>query len=109
MSDLKEYIEEVKLLIRELKKKEIKDRMDAHASLSEILVQLQSSILGWAKWIQDPRIMSRFSEEELKTFFEEMRKISIEFLELDIKATNKMLKKGKKKSKKKTKERKYIA
>lgn len=111
MNKLEEYLKQVEEKIKELgEAKELKDRMEIHAAISELLYHFQGSLAGWAGWLQSASVMAKFSEKELKEFYNEMLKITKDFLILDVKATRVMLKKIEKKGKKKVKKRRnYVS
>ena len=84
--------------IDKVKDLEPKDRLDMVEAIALMNQYISSSCQGWAQWIFNPMVINRFKEEELKDFYGRFRKITLDFLEFDIEATEKLkppLKKGK--------------
>lgn len=86
-----------------------KDRLELVRSLRFVLGVLQRSLLGWTQWVNNPDIMTIFTQEELKEMTEQLAKLTQRFVEYDLEVTSLGVKKGlktpKKVSKKKPKER----
>ena len=101
MSELQPYINSVKLQILKLKKADPKDRLDIASSIEECLKYVNDSCLGWYSWISKPHVLKVFEEEELRQFYELMRQLAIQYLELDVRATEQMLAKSEKKKEEK--------
>jgi hypothetical protein len=57
-------------------------------------------LLGWTQWVNNPDIMSIFTQEDLTTMTERMSKLTQSFVEYDMKITSLGVKKGLKAPKK---------
>ncbi|MGQ9469266.1 MAG: hypothetical protein ACUVTD_05500 [Nitrososphaerales archaeon] len=66
-----------------------KDRLAYVEGCIQSLLALNQSVNGWMQWLSNPIKMSRFDEEELKTFFDKLRQFAIDFLDFDQKVTEK--------------------
>ncbi|MEM2902698.1 MAG: DUF2153 family protein [Candidatus Bathyarchaeia archaeon] len=76
-----------------------KDRLDMVEAIALMNQYISSSCQGWAQWIYNPMVINRFNEKELKDFYDRFRKITLEFLEFDVEATERLkppLEKGRK-------------
>ena len=67
----------------------VKDRLDVCAALGYSFMTLHESINNWLKWISNPLVMKEFSEQELKDFYNVIKKNVVELLELDYESTDK--------------------
>jgi hypothetical protein len=81
-----------------------RDRLELVRSLRFMLSALQRSLLGWMQWVNNPDIMTRFTQEDLKKIDKKLSDFTRSFLEYDLEATKlgaqKGLKAGKKVKKK---------
>ncbi|MEM3768915.1 MAG: DUF2153 family protein [Nitrososphaerales archaeon] len=66
-----------------------KDRLGYVEGCIQSLLAINQSINGWMQWLSNPIKMSKFDEEELKTFFEKLRQFAVDFLDFDQKVTEK--------------------
>lgn len=66
-----------------------KDRLGYVEGCIQSLLAINQSINGWMQWLSNPMKMSKFDEEELKTFFEKLKQFAIDFLDFDQKVTEK--------------------
>jgi hypothetical protein len=86
-----------------------KDRLELVRSLRFVLSVLQRSLVGWTQWVNNPDIMTLFTQEDLKGMTEQLSELTRSFVEYDIKITSLGAKKGlkapKKVAKKKREER----
>lgn len=76
-----------------------KDRLDMVEAIALMNQYISGSCQGWVQWIFNPMVINRFKEEELKDFYGRFKKITLDFLEFDVKATEKLkppLEKGEK-------------
>jgi len=76
--------------IKQLEALDLKDRFACYVALWKVVEAVRESVSGWHSWLVRPGIMADFSEEELKDFCLNMRKMAIQFLEFDMKATEKL-------------------
>jgi len=73
--------------IKRLEKVEGKDRLELVRSLGFMLGALQRSLLGWMQWVNNPDIMTRFTQEDLKKMNKNLSKFVRTFIEYDLEAT----------------------
>ena len=77
-----------------------KDRLELVRSLRYILSILQRSLFGWTQWVNNPDIMSIFSQKDLEKMTKRLSEFSKSFLEYDLEMTALGAKKGLKSPKK---------
>lgn len=107
---LAQWIEQVAASKEEISKMDPKDRLAIASAITQLHTALVSSLKGWAAWLGNLPTVDQLSEEELKETFEVYRKLTIEFLDLDLKMSKSMLTKQIKKIiPKAKKEHKYVA
>ena len=86
-----------------------KDRLELVRSLRFILGVLQRSLVGWTQWVNNPDIMTIFSQNDLENMTKKLAEYTRSFVEYDLEMTKLGAKKGlstpKKVSKKKKEER----
>ncbi len=75
--------------IRKLENVKEKDRLEYVSSIHFMLSALQRSILGWMQWVNNPEIMNRFTEEDLKEMNKRLLEFTRSFIEYDIEVTKK--------------------
>jgi len=63
-------------------------------SIRFMLGALQRSIVGWMQWINNPDIMTRFSEEELREMNKRIAEFTQAFIKYDMEITKKGEEKG---------------
>jgi hypothetical protein len=66
-----------------------KDRLGYVEGCIQSLLAISQSINGWMQWLSNPMKMSKFNEEELKTFFDKLKQFAVDFLDFDQKVTEK--------------------
>ena len=71
-----------------------KDRLDLVRSLRFVLGVLQRSLIGWTQWVNNPDIMSIFSQEDLQKMTNELAEFTRLFVEYDLEITKLGAKKG---------------
>jgi hypothetical protein len=89
-SPVDDYIKKSEVIIKHLKDKKLGDRLDLVSLIEEAITAVNASTMGWSSWLQHPSIMKLFDEKELTEIAEEIRKMSVEFLEFDVKWTKKL-------------------
>lgn len=97
------WIEVSKKILEQLKfNEEIKnkDRLELVRSLRYILSVMQRSLFGLTQWVNNPDIMSIFSQEDLEEMTKRLSDFSKCFVEYDLEVTNLGVKKGLKAPKK---------
>jgi hypothetical protein len=73
--------------IKRLEEAKERDRLELVRSLRFMLSTLQRSLLGWMQWVNNPDIMTRFSQEDLETMNKKLSEFTRSFLEYDLEAT----------------------
>ena len=91
--------------IKRLEEAKERDRLELVRSISFMLSALQRSLLGWMGWVNNPDIMTRFTQEDLEEMNKKLSELSRSFIEYDLKVTEQGTKKGLKAKKKKPKEK----
>jgi hypothetical protein len=71
-----------------------KDRLELVRYLRFVLSVLQRSLLGWTQWVNNPDIMTNFSQKDLETMTEKLSEFTRSFVEYDVEATKLGAKKG---------------
>ena len=75
--------------IEKLSTKKERDRLEIISSMILALNALDRSVHGWRSWIGSLRLMSRFTEDELREIEESLVKIVRDFVEYDVAVTQK--------------------
>ena len=82
-----------------------KDRLELVRSLRFVLSVLQRSLLGWTQWVNNPDIMTIFSQKDLETMTEKLSEFTRSFVKYDLEMTSLGAKKGLKAPKKVSKKK----
>jgi hypothetical protein len=85
---------------------ESKDRLELVKSLRFVLNVLQRSLIGWTQWVNNPDIMTIFSQGDLENMTEKLSSFTHSFVKYDIEMTNLGVRKGLKTTKKILKKKK---
>lgn len=91
--------------LESIEKAKNKDRLELVRSLRFILNVLHRSMLGWSQWVNNPDIMTIFSQSDLENMTEKLSKLTRSFMEFDLEITSLGVKKGLKSSKQITKKK----
>ncbi len=94
--------------IKRLEEAKERDRLELVRSIRFMLNTLQRSLLGWMQWVNNPDIMTRFTQEDLESINKKLAEFTRSFIEYDMEATKLGAQRGlkaKKKVKKKKEER----
>ncbi|MFX0203280.1 MAG: DUF2153 family protein [Candidatus Hodarchaeota archaeon] len=103
--------EKILAQIKRLEEAEERDRLELVRSIYFLLSVLQRSLLGWTQWVNNPDIMTRFTQEDLEKMNKKMSEFTRSFIEYDLEATKLGAQRGlkaRKKIKKKEEERPEI-
>jgi hypothetical protein len=92
--------------LKRLENTEGKDRLELVRSLRFVLNVLQRSLIGWTQWVNNPDIISIFSQKDLENMTETLSEFTRSFIKYDLEMTGLGVKKGLKTSKKATKKKK---
>ena len=65
-----------------------KDRLEYVRTIRFTLSALQRSLLGWMQWVNNPDIMTRFTQEDLESINKKLSELTLSFIEYDLEATN---------------------
>ena len=93
--------------IKTMEKAKDKDRLELVRALRFMLNALQRSLLGWMQWVNNPDIMTRFTQDDLEKMNKKIADFTRSFIKYDLEATKSGAQRGlkeKKKLKKKKKE-----
>ncbi|NIR86799.1 DUF2153 domain-containing protein [Candidatus Bathyarchaeota archaeon] len=97
--------------IKRLEEAKERDRLELVRSIRFMLSTLQRSLLGWMQWVNNPDIMTRFTQEDLEKMSKNLSEFTRSFIEYDLEATKLGAQRGlkaKRKPKKKKEERAEI-
>ena len=83
-----------------------KDRLELVRSLRFVLGVLQRSLVGWTQWVNNPEIMTIFSQKDLEMMTEKLSNYTSSFIKYDLEMTSLGVKKGLKSPKKVAKKKK---
>ncbi len=73
--------------IKRLEEAEERDRLDLVRSILFMLSALQRSLLGWMGWVNNPDIMTKFTQEDLAKMSKKLSELTRSFIEYDLEAT----------------------
>jgi hypothetical protein len=71
-----------------------RDRLELVRSIRFALGALGQSLAGWMQWVNNPDIISMFSQDELVRMNKSIMDFAKSFIEYDIKMTNEGINKG---------------
>ena len=80
--------------IEMLERAKDKDRLEHVRAIRFMLSALQRSIWGWMQWVNNPDIMTRFTNEELSEINKKMTEFTKSFIKYDMEITKKGEEKG---------------
>ena len=83
-----------------------KDRLELVRSLRFVFGVLQRSLLGWTQWVNNPDIMTIFSQKDLEKMTKKLAEFTRSFVKYDLEMTSLGVKKGLKAPKKVAKKKK---
>ena len=86
----KEWTAKKRKQIDMVKGLEPEDRLDIVKAVALMNQCILDSCEGWAQWIYNPMLISKFNKEELKDFYDRFRRITLDFLEFDVETTEKL-------------------
>ena len=91
--------------LKVLENTEDKDRLDLVRFLRFVLNVLQRSLIGWTQWVNNPDVMTIFSQKDLENMTETLSEFTRSFIKYDLEMTGLGVKKGLKTSEKATKKK----
>jgi len=97
--------------IKCLKEAKERDRLELVRSMRFMLSALHRSLLGWMHWVNNPDMMTRFTQEDLEKMNKKLSEFTRSFIQYDLEATKLGAQRGlkaRKKAKKKKEERAEI-
>jgi len=97
--------------IKRLKEAKERDRLELVRSMRFMLSALHRSLLGWMHWVNNPDMMTRFTQEDLEKMNKKLSEFTRSFIQYDLEATKLGAQRGlkaRKKAKKKKEERAEI-
>ena len=101
--------------LKQMEDSKDKDRLDLVRYMRFVLRALEMSVVGWMQWVNNPDIMTKFTQKDLEKMSKKLSKFTNDFIRYDIEATKlgtqiglKAVKKVKRKKKPKPKTH-YVA
>jgi len=91
--------------IKNLERAEKKDRLELVRCMRILLGALERSLVGWKQWVNNPDIMVKFSQDDLRNMNKRLSEFARSFIEFDIEATKLGAERGLK-ARRKTKKKK---
>ncbi len=91
------WIQVSKRILDQLKKLEEardEDRLELVRSIQFALKALEMSLTGWKGWVNNPDIMTKFTERELRSMNKKLIDFARSFIKYDIEATELGVQKG---------------
>ena len=79
--------EKILAQLKRLEETEGKDRLELVRSLRFVMSVLQRSLFGWTQWVNNPDIMTRFTQADLEKMNKKLSELTRSFIEYDIEAT----------------------
>jgi len=95
----RQYIANLKHVISFLKKQKPEDRLGYANAIAICLNGMILSVGGWNAWLANLQATNNITLEEFKYMYPKIKRIAIEFLEIDINITSKKVKETAKKLK----------
>jgi len=74
--------------IKRLEEAKERDRLELVRSLRFMLSALHRSLLGWMQWVNNPDIMTRFTQEDLEKMNKTLSEFTRSFIEYDLATTS---------------------
>jgi len=87
---MSEWIEEVRKKIEYIKSLSPEDRLDYLSALLDVHNIIAESVVGWASWLQKPKVMKQFNKEELDEILKDLIGLAELYCETDVKWTKKL-------------------
>lgn len=81
--------------LEELKKEHDKDRLAILGKIYACAAAIDGSIKGWHGWLTNPRLMSKYTTEDLESLMKMFKDIAIKLLEEDKKWTERRIEEDK--------------
>jgi len=92
--------------LKHLEETKDKDRLDQVRYLRFVVSVLQRSLIGWTQWVNNPEIMTIFSQNDLEKMTKTLSEFTRSFVKYDLEMTRLGIKKGLKSPKKVAKKKK---
>ena len=92
--------------LKRLEETKDKDRLDQVRYLRFVVSVLQRSLIGWTQWVNNPEIMTIFSQKDLEKMTKTLSEFTRSFVKYDLEMTRLGVKKGLKSPKKVAKKKK---
>jgi len=73
--------------LKHLEEAKNRDRLELVRSMRFVLRALEMSLVGWKQWVNNPDIMTKFTQEDLEKMNEKLSRLTRSFIEYDIEAT----------------------
>lgn len=73
--------------LKRLEEVKERDRLELVRSMGFVLRALEMSLVGWMQWVNNPDIMTKFSQKDLEKMNKRLSELARSFIEYDIEAT----------------------
>lgn len=111
--DTEQYVKQLKTYIDVIKDDKPKDRVEFAIAVAHCLNGMSISVKGWASWLNHLDQLNQLKLDELEDIHPKVRKIALEFLQIDVEITQKKLDDAKKTveelKRKKSKQKPYVS
>jgi len=64
-----------------------RDRLELVRFMSFVLRALEMSVVGWMQWVNNPDIMTKFTQKDLEKMNKRLSKFTHDFIKYDVEAT----------------------
>jgi hypothetical protein len=82
-----QILETILKQITQLEHAKDQDRLDLVQSIRFLLTTLHNGVRGWIQWVNNPKIMTQFTQDDLENIATKLTDFTRAFIEYDIAAT----------------------
>lgn len=90
------YVDSLKGYVNVIKEDAPKDRVEFAIAVARCLNGMGISVKGWASWLNNLTYLNQLTLEEFIEFYPKIRKVALEFIQIDIDVTQKKITDAKK-------------
>ena len=80
--------------MKRLKEVKKRDRLELVRSIHFVLSALNRSLWGWMQWVNNPNVMTQFTQEDLEEVNKKLSGFTRSFMEYDLEATRLGVRRG---------------
>lgn len=73
--------------LKRMKETKERDRLELVRSMGFVLRALEMSVVGWMQWVNNPDIMTKFTQKDLEKMNKRLSKFTHDFIKYDVEAT----------------------